>query len=506
MNRDNSLFNIQNEEKWDVVVIGGGATGLGIALDSTTRGLKTLLIEKGDFANGTSSKSTKLLHGGVRYLKQFQFKMVFEAIRERKILLRNAPHLSKVLPFIIPVYSYWNIFYYSLGLYLYEIFSIGSKIGKTTILSKKNTIKSLKFIKIDMLKGGIRYFDGQFNDTQLCIDIASVATKFKATVINHFELIDIIKTKDKITGIKCLDKINQKIYIISCNNIINATGVFSDTILKLDCPNNKKIITPSQGIHLVLNNHKDLNEHALMLPLNFDNKIIFLIPWMGKLILGTTDTLVQNIYENPKALESEINFLLNTYNNFSIHKITKKYILSVFVGLRPLVSLNDAQSSTSFISREHSILVSSSNMITIIGGKWTTYRKMAEDVLDMLFKTNKDQIVPCRTKNISLDISIEKKERISNLVENDDWLAERIHKKYSFLKADVFYSIKYEMASNIEDILARRTRLLFLDAKASIEAAPVVASIFEKYFNKDQNWKMNQINSFENYAKKYLPE
>jgi glycerol-3-phosphate dehydrogenase len=243
-----------------------------------------------------------------------------------------------------------------------------------------------------------------------------------------------------------------------------------------------------------------------MLPLNFDNKIIFLIPWMGKLILGTTDTLVQNIYENPKALESEINFLLNTYNNFSNHKINKKDILSVFVGLRPLVSLNDAQSSTSFISREHSILVSSSNMITIIGGKWTTYRKMAEDVLDMFFKTNKDQIVPCRTKNISLDISIEKKERISNLVENDNWLAERIHKNYSFLKADVFYSIKYEMASNIEDILARRTRLLFLDAKASIEAAPVVASIFEKYFNKDQKWKINQINSFENYAKNYLPE
>jgi len=505
MNREKSLFNIITEDKWDVVIVGGGATGLGIALDSTTRGLKTLLIEKGDFSNGTSSKSTKLIHGGVRYLNQLKFKLVFEAIRERKILLRNAPHLSKVLSFIIPVYSYWNILYYSLGLYLYEILSIGSKIGKTTILSKKNTINSLKYIKIDNLKGGIRYFDGQFNDSQLCIDIGSVASKFKATIINHFELIDIIKTDDKITGIKCLDKISLNIYIINCNNLINATGVFADSVLKLDFPINESIVSPSQGIHLVLDENNDLHEHALMLPLQFDNRVIFLIPWMGKLILGTTDTKVQNICDNPEALESEIVFLINAYNNFCNHKINRNNILSVFVGLRPLVKINKRNSSTSFISREHTILVSCSNMITIIGGKWTTYRKMAEEVVDTIFKAKKDQIKACKTKNISLDLSSIKKEEISNLLKNDNSLAEKIHEKYSFTKAEVFYSIKHEMATNIEDILARRNRLLFLDAKASIEAAPVVASVFEKYFNKDQHWKINQINSFVNYAKMYLP-
>jgi glycerol-3-phosphate dehydrogenase len=504
MNREISLQYIRTEENWDLIVVGGGATGLGIALDAATRGYKTLLIEKGDFANGTSSKSTKLLHGGVRYLRQFQFKLVFEAIRERKILLRNAPHLTNIISFIIPAYSYFNVIYYALGLYFYELLSVGSKIGKTKILSKQKTIKSLNYIKRDNLKGGIRYFDGQFNDSQLCIDIASVAYKNKATVINYFELIDIIKTKNKITAIKCIDKTSQFKYTINCKNLINATGVFADSVLKLDTPNSEKIILPSQGIHLVLAKKNNFIEHALMMPLRFDNRVIFLIPWMDKLILGTTDTKVSNVCENPIALENEITFLINSYNNFCNNKIEKKDILSVFAGLRPLVKINNPNSKTSSVSREHTIFVSDSNMITIIGGKWTTYRKMAEEVIDTLSKINKDQIKPCKTKNISLNLSSTKKEVISDLINNDMRLAERIHDKYKFTKADVYYSIKYEMAINVEDILARRNMLLFLDAKASIEAVQEVASVFEMYFNKDLDWKINQINSFKDFASKFL--
>ena len=506
MNRNQSLDKILTQEKWDVIIVGGGATGLGTALDSTTRGLKTLLIERGDFANGTSSKSTKLIHGGVRYLSQLQFKLVFEAIRERKILLNNAPHLSNILSFIVPVYSYWNLIYYSLGLYFYALLSVGSKIGRTTILSKNNTINSLNDINKDGLKGGIKYFDGQFNDSQLCIDIACVASDFKATVINYFELIEVIKTKDKITGIICLDKISQKVYKIKCKNLISATGVFTDCVLKIDSHKNEDIILPSQGIHIVLNEKNKSQHNALMFPLKIDNRVLFLIPWMGKLILGTTDTKVQNICENPKALESEITFLLNTYNTLHKNKINKNNILSVFVGLRPLVKIKNGDYSTSSASREHTILVSKSNMITIVGGKWTTYRKMAEEVVDTIFKINKDQIRACKTKNISLDFSFIKKEKIADLIKNDKTLTEKIHDKYSFTKADVLYSIEYEMAITIEDILARRTSLLFLDTKASIEAAPIVADVFVKYLNKDHKWKINEIKKFENYSKMYLPE
>ena len=506
MNREESLHRICTIEKWDIIVIGGGATGLGIALDATTRGLKTLLLEKGDFSSNTSSKSTKLIHGGVRYLKKIQFKLVIEAIQERKIILKNAPHLSKIIPFIIPVYSFWNLIYYSIGLFIYELLSFRSKIGRTSILSKNKTIENLAFIKKRKLKGGIRYFDGQFNDSQLCIDIARVASQNGATVINYFELIDIIKSNEIITGIRCIDIKNNKKIILNCDILINATGIFADNILNLDSPNKSNIILPSQGIHLVLNENKGAQKNGLMLPLNIDNRVIFLIPWMGKVILGTTDTMIKGIYSEPKALEEEVDFLIRAYNSISSREINKNDILSVFTGLRPLVTINNNNStSTAALSREHFIFVSSSKMITIVGGKWTTYRKMAEEVVDTVFKIKKINKIPCSTKNISLDLSLAKKNSIKSLLMNDNTLSEKIHKNYPFTKAEVLYSIKYEMATSIEDILARRNRLLFLDAKASIESASEVASIFEKYLKKDRNWIINQINSFENFATKYLP-
>lgn len=506
MNREESLHKIYTIEKWDIIVIGGGATGLGIALDATTRGLKTLLLEKGDFSSNTSSKSTKLIHGGVRYLKQFQFKLVIEAIQERKVILKNAPHLTNIIPFIIPVYSFWNLIYYSIGLFIYELLSFRSKIGRTSILSKNKTIENLDFIKREKLKGGIRYFDGQFNDSQLCIDIARVASQNGATVINYFELIDIIKSNEIITGIRCKDIKNNKKIILNCDTLINATGIFADNIIKLDSPNKSNIILPSQGIHLVLNENKGAQKNGLMLPLSIENRVIFLIPWMGKIILGTTDTMIEEIYSEPKALEEEVDFLIRAYNSLSCREINKKDILSVFAGLRPLVTLNNYSTSTAAVSREHLIFVSNSKMITIVGGKWTTYRKMAEEVVDTVFKIKKNNKIPCSTKNISLDLSLEKKYSIKSILMNDSTLSEKIHKNYPFTKAEVLYSIKYEMATSIEDILARRNRLLFLDAKASIEAAPEVASIFEKYFKKDRNWIINQINIFENFAIKYLPE
>ncbi len=505
MNREDSIKRIENEEKWDVIIIGGGATGLGIALDSTTRGLKTLLIEKSDFSNGTSSKSTKLIHGGVRYLKQLQFKLVFEAIRERGILLKNASHLSEIIPFIIPVYSYWEMIYYSIGLFIYQMFSLGSKIGTTKILSKKETLSNLTYINSQNLKGGIRYFDGQFNDSQLCIDIAFTATQRNATVINYFELIDILKTDNIATGIKCVDKKSLKTYSIKCDNLINATGVYADNILKLDTPKKSNIILPSQGIHIIINNI-NLNENALMLPLKVDNKVLFVIPWMGKQIIGTTDSKVNKIEDDPEALEEEINFLLYNFNKICKDKINKKDIQSIYTGLRPLVNINKNKNNTSFVSREHTILINKSKMITIVGGKWTTYRKMAEEVTNIIFKMNKNYNREiCKTKNLSLNTNAIKENLILNLLKKDNSLSEKIHEKYAFRKVDVLYSIKYEMATNIIDVLARRNRLLFLDVKSSIESAPIVANIFAKYLNKDSTWIKNEMTNFENYSKKYLP-
>lgn len=506
MNREDSLKKIESEEKWDVIIIGGGATGLGIALDSTTRGLKTLLIEKGDFANGTSSKSTKLIHGGVRYLKQLQFKLVFEAIRERGILLKNASHLSETIPFIIPVYSYWEMIYYSIGLFIYQMFSLGTKIGITKILSKKETLSNLTYINSQNLKGGIKYFDGQFNDSQLCIDIAFTASQRNATVINYFELIDILKTDNIVTGIKCIDKKTLKSYSIKCDNLINATGVYADNILKLDTPNKSNIILPSQGIHIVIND-MNLNENALMLPLKFDNKVLFVIPWMGKQIIGTTDSKINKIEDDPEALKEEIDFLLNNFNKICKYKINKNDIQSVYTGLRPLVNINNTNNNTSFVSREHTILINKSKMITIVGGKWTTYRKMAEEVTNIIFKMNKNyKREICKTRNLSLNTNDIKNKIISNLLKNDNSLSEKVHEKYAFRKVDVLYSIKYEMATSTIDFLARRNRILFLDVKSSIESAPMVAKIFAKYLNKDLNWINNEIINFENYSKKYLPK
>jgi glycerol-3-phosphate dehydrogenase len=507
MNRQDSLNEISTVKKWDVIVIGGGATGLGIALDATNRGFKTLLIEKGDFSNGTSSKSTKLVHGGVRYLKQFHFKLVFEAIRERKIILKNAPHLSNTLPFVIPVYSYFNLLYYSIGLFLYELLAgFGSNIGKTKLLSKKTVLESLPFIKSKKLKGGILYYDAQFNDSQLCIDIATKATEKKATIINYFECVNFIKHTDKAVGIKCLDLIAQKEHSIIGEKIINATGVFSDSILQLDTPSKANIIQPSKGVHLVLNDTSNGGtKFALMSPIKQDDRIIFLIPWMGKLLLGTTDTKVEHISSDPETTTDDINYLIDLYNSFSDQKIDKRSVVSMFAGLRPLIKLNE-EDATALISREHSILTSTSGIITIAGGKWTTYRKMAEDVVNLILSSQNKTFIKCITQNISLDPSHKKSKIIESYLKTDAFLAEKIHTDYSFTKAEVLYAIQYEMATTVEDILARRNRLLFLDAKASIEAAKEVAKVFALYDHKDELWISQQILKYSNIALKYIPQ
>lgn len=500
MQRDELLIELNKNCSYDVVIIGGGATGLGIALDASTRGLKTLLLEKRDFSSGTSSRSTKLIHGGVRYLKQLRFKLIVEALRERKIILKNSPNISNIIPFIIPVYSIYDKFIYSLGLHLYEFFSFSSKIGKTHTLSKKETLKKLPFINKNKLRGGILYFDAQFNDSQFCIDLAQTAISKGANIINYCEVKDLIKSNGKVCGILFKDNISNINYTIKSSFVVNATGVFAEKILYKDSNTISKILAPSQGVHLVLDNSFGSNKFAMTLPSN-DGRVIFLIPWLGKTVLGTTDTKLEVVNEEPIPLKDEIDFLINSFNNFSSIKLTTKDIKSVFAGLRPL--FNNKNSSTSVMSREHKIIISNSGLITIIGGKWTTYRKMAEDTVDLILNIGNKKQKKCVTKDLVIDIYIKKKIMIEDLIKKDSTLSEIINKKYKIKKADIVYSIKYEMAQTLEDILARRLRLLFLDAKVSIDISPIIAQILAFYLEKDDSWIEAEILSYKKIAQKY---
>lgn len=502
MKRDDSLQQLRETNCWDVIVIGGGATGVGIALDCTTRGLKTLLVEKNDFSSGTSSKSTKLIHGGVRYLKQLQFKLVYEAIKERKLLLNNSEGLSHITPFVIPVYSTWEKYFLILGLKLYELLSIGSDIGKTKLISKAQTKQWLPYINEKKLKGGVVYYDGQFNDSQICVDIAITANQQGATILNYFKVTDLIKTNHKITGVQCLDTINNIQHAINAKVVVNATGVFSESILKMDLKETAPTITPSQGVHIVLNETYGSHEAALMRPIYIDDRVIFVIPWLGKILVGTTDTKVKEISDDPIALQEEIDFLITTYNQFSNKPISKQDIQSVFCGLRPLITASK-NIGTAGISREHTIIKNNSGLITIIGGKWTTYRRMAESVTNEVMDAGQFEKRACITNHLSISNIASKKKAIQEMIASDNSLNKTIHPNYPFTYADVIYSVSNEMAQTIDDILSRRTRLLFLDAKAAITTAPIVAEIMSTALNKNATWKQEQLTTFLAKAKHY---
>jgi glycerol-3-phosphate dehydrogenase len=520
MQRDHSLQQLKETSIWDVIVIGGGATGLGIALDCTTRGLKTLLLEKSDFSSGTSSKSTKLIHGGVRYLKQLNFKLVYEAIKERKLFLDNAEGLSSVLPFVIPVYSTWEKYFLIFGLKLYELLSFGSNIGKTRLISRKETMELLPFVAQEKLKGGVVYFDGQFNDSQICVDLAITASEHGATILNYCGVTDLVKSNGRVSGVTCFDSIHHTSYTLQSKVVVSATGVFSQSIMNMDTIQQENMLSPSQGVHIVLDPPFGSSQAALMRPIYLDDRVIFVIPWLGKIVVGTTDTKVKNVSEDPIALQEEVDFLIHTYNQFSKHQITVSDVKSVFCGLRPLVHAS-ANTGTASISREHTIMQTESGLFTIIGGKWTTYRKMAEQLTDVIIASgllNNTKTSPCITSTLSISNVPKKNKAIEALLSigNNDLvysdsaqydvqqLNKTIAPNYPFTYANVIYSIRSEMAQTIDDILSRRTRLLFLDAKAAIEAAPIVADILAAELHKEASWKQEQLESFLPKAKHYL--
>ncbi len=515
MNRKEQLDKLKNEKEFEIIIIGGGATGLGCAVDAASRGYKTLLLEKYDFAKGTSSRSTKLVHGGVRYLAQGNIRLVREALLERGRLLQNAPHVCHTLSFVVPSYKWLQKWYYGIGLWVYEFLSGKLSLGKTKLLSKNEALHHLPDLSVHKLTGGILYFDGQFDDSRLAVNLAQTAIEQGAAVINYCGVTGFIKDGTAITGVKAKDEISGNEFEIKTKAVINATGVFADALLQLAEGHSEKTIAPSQGIHLVIEKHFFKGNAGMMIPKTDDGRVLFAIPWHDKLLLGTTDTPVENITTEPKPLQEEIDFIIRHFNRYTISEIHYKDVKSVFVGLRPLAKLS-REKKTAIMPRDHVIKVLPSGLVHVTGGKWTTYRSMAEHTIDKVIQTAGLKFSSCKTKHLKIHGWTDNKidthlsvygadaMAIKQMLKDDVWLSEEIHELYPYTKAEIKWCIEKEMAVTVEDILARRIRLLFMDAKAAMEAAPLVATILASLTGNNGQWRQEQIEAFNKLAKGYL--
>ena len=520
MNRFEQLKKLEHPQIWDILIIGGGANGLGTAVDAGSRGFKTILLEAVDFAKGTSSRSTKLVHGGVRYLEQGNLSLVIEALMERGLLAKNASHLVKNQSFVIPNYTWWGGYFYTIGLKIYDLLAGKLSLGNSTYLSKEKTIELLPTIVQKGLKSGVLYHDGQFDDARLAINLAQTAIEKGACVINHIKVIDLLKdNSSQIIGVVAQDQQTMQTFEIKAKTIINATGVFTNSIMKMNDKVYKKYIVPSQGIHLVFDKSFLPSNSALMIPKTSDGRVLFAVPWHDKIVVGTTDTLVKKSELEPIALEDEVDFVLETAQRFLTKKPARADVLSVFAGLRPLAAPEEKGQSTKEVSRSHKIIVSETGLITITGGKWTTYRKIAEDIVNKAIKMHGLPNYKCVTEHLAIHgnkknsvadfenhLFVYGTDRIAilQLQENEPELNEKLHPNYNYTLAEVVWAIREEMATTVEDVLARRVRLLFLDARAAIASADTVARLLAKELEHDEGWIQNQLSEFKTVANGYL--
>ncbi len=481
----------QRREPWDMIVIGGGATGVGCALDAASRGFDVLLLEQHDFGKGTSSRSTKLIHGGVRYLRQGNISLVREALRERGRLLKNAPHVVRTQAFIIPCFSLWQKIFYGLGLKVYDILAGKYGIGRSRVLSRRKVVDQLPNVKTKDLKGGVLYYDGQFDDTRLLIDLATTAQGYGAAVLNYARVTGMeFDDHGKVTGVEFEDIETGMTFRLGAKAVINAAGPFCDSVRKLSDVKADPVNTYSQGIHLVFDKKFLPGDLALMLPKTSDGRVLFCIPWQDHLLVGTTDTPIDSPSLEPEALDAEIDFVLKTAGEFLLSKPNRDDVLSVFAGIRPLVQ-SGSLAKTSSISRGHDLFVDRSGLITITGGKWTTYRRMAEDAVDTAIEIAK--LEPRRS--ITADLAITATENTEK-GEAMDW-------RLDCSPRDVVRAVRKEMARTVEDVLARRTRVLFLNASAAINIAPQVAGIMAAELGRDRNWVEAQVQEFNETARAY---
>jgi len=504
------------QKQWDIIVIGGGATGLGIALDAVTRGYKTILLEQSDFAKGTSSRSTKLVHGGVRYMAQGDILLVIEALHERGLMLKNAPHLTANQEFVIPVYTYWDVFLYTVGLKFYDLLAGRLSMGKSYFINKKRAVQRLPLLKAEGLKGGIVYHDGQFDDARMAVALATASIEKGGTVLNYFRAGTLLKDeKGKITGVLARDLVSEKEYNIRGKLVINAAGVFADEIHRMDNPESKPTIRPSQGVHIVLDNSFLQSSSAIMIPKTDDGRVLFAIPWYGKVVAGTTDTPLDTVTLEPRALNQEIEFILKTAGKYLTRQPKREDVNCIFAGLRPLAANPDNPEATKEVSRRHKITLSRSGLLSIIGGKWTSYRRMAEETIDRAIKSGTIEKRKCVTRNFSFysNGNLPRSERlriygsnafqIEDLIREHPELEELIHAKLPYTKAEIVWICRNEMPVTLEDMLARRTRALILDARASAEAGPAVAALMAKELGFSKSWEENQISKYNDLIEIY---
>ena len=478
---------------FDVAIIGGGATGLGAALDAAARGFKVALFESHDFAKGTSSRATKLVHGGVRYLAQGNISLVREALHERSTLLANAPHIAQPLPFVMPSYAWWEAPFYGVGLKMYDQLAGKAGLGRTEFLSRSETLKLLPNARERGLTGGVKYWDGQFDDARLALALAQTAAQHGALLINYCAATGLVYDNDTIAGLHVQDKETGQSYSVKARCVINAAGVWVDEFRQMDGEHSqrpvKAMVAPSQGTHLVVDREFMPSDHAILIPKTADGRVLFIVPWLGKLILGTTDSPREDLAREPMAFKDDTGFILGEAAKYLMRAPQRSDVKSIWVGLRPLVKPPDEDGgNTKKLSREHTILVSKSGLVTVTGGKWTTYRAMAEDVLDHAFEA---KLLPRRagqvTVNLPLAGSLVTQKRISD--------APGLHMYGSaaakvqtmpgserelcpgLTEGMIRYGARFEYARTVEDALARRSRLLFLDASLAASLAPEVATI-----------------------------
>src|SRR5882724_1207808 len=507
---------LSRTEPWDMLIIGGGATGAGIAVDAASRGYHVLLLEQSDFGKGTSSRSTKLVHGGVRYLEQGNISLVMEALRERGILRQNAPHLVSDLAFVVPRYDWWEAPFYGLGLKMYDLLAGKYGFGSSRLLSNEETLEHLPTIKQEGLRGGIVYYDGQFDDSRLLINLIQTGVDHGATALNYVKVTGLTKGSDGfIDGATACDIETGREFQVSANVVINATGAFSDAVRKMADPSVTPIIAPSQGIHLVFDRSFLPGNSAIMVPHTPDGRVMFAIPWHGHTVVGTTDTPISDVSLEPLPLPEEIDFILETAGRY-LHKVpTRSDVLSVFVGIRPLVGNGDTN-STAALSRDHTIRIDNSGLLSIAGGKWTTYRRMAEDCVNQAATLAHLPEKGAVTENLKIhgfhldpkqfeDLGVYGSDAfaIERLIREDSHLAERLHPALSYCAAEVVWATRNEMARTVEDVLARRTRALFLNAQAASQMAERTAEIMAQELNYDNAWKAAQIKNFQELARRY---
>ncbi len=525
MQREAMLRKIrERREPWDIAVIGGGATGVGVAVDAASRGLDVVLVEAHDFGKGTSSRSTKLVHGGVRYLEQGNVPLVMSALKERGLLRKNAPHLVHDLAFVVPNYSWWEAPFYGIGLKLYDLLAGKYGFGPSKLLSKEETLERLPALEPDELRGGVVYYDGQFDDARLLIHLAMTAADHGGALVNYCPATGLMRDPDGyVNGVTARDAESGEELAIPARIVVNATGVFTDSIRRMADPGADPLMVTSQGIHLVFDRSFLKGDTALMVPRTSDGRVLFVIPWHGHAVAGTTDTPVDAPSLEPRPLEEEIGFILETASRYLTRPPSRNDVLSVYVGLRPLVK---GEGKTSALSRDHILHVDTSGLLTITGGKWTTYRHMAEDCVDHCITLGRLRDEPCKTRDLPIHGYVENGsgrsgaeiegdefdpltlygtdgEAIRTLEKEDPWLAGQLDPQLPYTGAEIVWAARAEMARTVEDALARRTRALFLNASSAAAMAPAAAKLLSKELGRDGAWVDAQIAEFLQLAEQY---